>query len=500
MAKSVEPQHNSRNAIEHVAIVRDEHQRAAILEQTFLQDFQRGNVEIVCRLVEKQYIRGLQHQLSDQDASAFSAGKPPNALIQRFTAEEETRRPRRNMNHLVLITHRIAVGSERAAQSNVGIELAILVEIDDAEIFRLAHGAARGFQFTLEQAKKRGFATAIRANEADAHAVGDDEVEMIEQLAIADGIAEVVESDELLGLAIRGGERDSGAGSTSASVHVGEFTDEFVGFVDARFGFGGARFGAAAQPLDLGVNAILQSFLTIPLGVEIQFFRLQERTVVAGNAQRSIFVSRIELDDFVGNILKEIAIVADDHAGERGVEQHAFEPLDAGEVQMIRGFVEEKNVGFAHQSFGDGEAFAPATGERSGFRIEIGERGASEDFGGALQAFAFGDSLLIESFVNYRANCVAGRELGNLADEIEMRAFADGHVASIGKRDAAEDVKESGLAGAIWTNDADAIALGNSERDILKQRNDAVAFGKSLGADDGWQEAASAPGRLTLPE
>ena len=180
------------------------------------------------------------------------------------------------MNHLVLITNRIAVGSERAAQSNVGIELAILVEVDDAEIFRLAHGAARGLQFTLEQAKKRGFAAAIRANEADAHAVGDDEVEMIEQLAIADGIAEIVESDELLGLAIGGGERDSGAGRASARVHVGEFADEFVGFVDARLGFSGARFGAAAQPLDFGVHAILQGFLTIPLGVQIQFFRLQE--------------------------------------------------------------------------------------------------------------------------------------------------------------------------------------------------------------------------------
>ena len=86
VAKSVKSQNNSRNAIEHVAIVSDEHQRSAILEQTFLQDFQRGNVEIVRRLVEKQHIRGLQHQLSDQDARAFTAGKSPNALIQRFSS------------------------------------------------------------------------------------------------------------------------------------------------------------------------------------------------------------------------------------------------------------------------------------------------------------------------------------------------------------------------------------------------------------------------------
>ena len=176
VAKTVKSQHNSGDAIEHVAIVRDKDQRAAILEQAFFQDFQRGNVEIVGGLVEKQHIGGLKHELSNQDASAFTAGKPADALVQRFTGEEETRSPRRDMNHLVLITHRIAVGSERATQRNVGVQLAILVEIDDAEIVCLAHGAARGLQFTLEQAKKSGLAATIRANETDAHSGSDDEV------------------------------------------------------------------------------------------------------------------------------------------------------------------------------------------------------------------------------------------------------------------------------------------------------------------------------------
>ena len=276
MAKTIQAQHDGRNTIEHVAIVSDEHQRAAIFEQTFFQDFQRGNVEVVGGLVEKEHIRGLQHELSNQDAGAFAARKPADALIQGFSGEEETSSPGRDVNHLVLITHRIAVGSECAAQGDVGIELAILVEINDAEIVGLAHGAARGLQFTLEQAKKSGFAATIRSDEADAHSVGDDEVEMVEQLAISDGIAEVVEGDELLGLAIGSGKSDSGAGSTSARVHIGEFADKFAGFIDARLGFCGARFGAAAEPLDFGVNAILQGFLTISLGVEIEFLGLEK--------------------------------------------------------------------------------------------------------------------------------------------------------------------------------------------------------------------------------
>lgn len=75
-----------------------------------------------------------------------------------------------------------------------------------------------------------------------------------------------------------------------------------------------------------------------------------------------------------------------------------------------------------------------------------------------------------------------------------MRAFADGDVAGVRKRDAAEDVEKSGLAGAVGANDADAIAFGNGEGDVLKEGNDAVAFGKSLSADEWWQVAASSPG------
>jgi len=74
-----------------------------------------------------------------------------------------------------------------------------------------------------------------------------------------------------------------------------------------------------------------------------------------------------------------------------------------------------------------------------------------------------------------------------------VRAFAYGDVAGVGERDAAEDVEKSGLAGAVGANDADAIAFGNCEGDVLKKGNDAVAFGKSLGADDRWHVAVCSP-------
>ena len=98
--------------------------------------------------------------------------------------------------------------------------------------------------------------------------------------------------------------------------------------------------------------------------MEIELLCFQKVAVIAGDAQCSVFIGRVKFDDFVGDILKEVAIVADDYAGERRVQQQAFEPLDAGEVQMIRGLVKKENVWFAHKSFGDGETLCASPPER----------------------------------------------------------------------------------------------------------------------------------------
>jgi hypothetical protein len=47
-----------------------------------------------------------------------------------------------------------------------------------------------------------------------------------------------------------------------------------MGLADARLRFAGARLGAAAQPRNLVLDQVLQSFLPLALGVEKFFFLL----------------------------------------------------------------------------------------------------------------------------------------------------------------------------------------------------------------------------------
>ena len=84
--------------------------------------------------------------------------------------------------------------------------------------------------------------------------------------------------------------------------------------------------------------------------------------------------------------------MADDHAGEGRALQGFFQPLDAGQVQVIGGFVEQDDFRLLHQRFGDGEPLAPASRKRLGFGIEIAEAGAAHGFRLASLPFRFGKS------------------------------------------------------------------------------------------------------------
>ena len=84
------------------------------------------------------------------------------------------------MDHAVAIDHRIAVRRERSAQSQIRIDLAALVEVDDAQVFGALDLPLERRDIAAQKLEQRGLAAAIRSHQSDSHAGGDGEVEIVE--------------------------------------------------------------------------------------------------------------------------------------------------------------------------------------------------------------------------------------------------------------------------------------------------------------------------------
>ena len=82
------------------------------------------------------------------------------------------------MNHAVLIENRIAFGSQRATQGDVGIKLAPLIEVHNTKPFGAADMAVAGREFSSQKTQQGGFAAAVRPDQTGPHSGGEDEIQI----------------------------------------------------------------------------------------------------------------------------------------------------------------------------------------------------------------------------------------------------------------------------------------------------------------------------------
>ncbi len=284
----------------------------------------------------------------------------------------------------------------------------------------------------------------------------------------------------MFGLAITRREIDFRVDLAGALVQVREFADHFVRFIDPRFRFRRAGFGAATQPLDFGVHQIGEGVLPFALGVQIFFLRFQEFGVGTLHSQETVGVHPAEFDDVAGDIFQEIAIVADHYAGKLRILQQCFEPLDSGQIQVVGGFVEQHNVRLLHQAFDNRQALLPSAGKRRGWQIGIRKAGAAQRFGSTEVMVGVRDAgALQRSFDDRTASRTLG-EIRNLSNGDQAGAFAYGNITTVRLDRAAKYFEQRRFSRAIRADQADAVAFGNGERNILEQRSRAEPFGQTL--------------------
>ena len=82
-------QHACRDAVEKIAVVADDDQRAGIIREHFFEQVERFEVEIIRRLVENEQIRRLRQRARQQQTAAFAARKLADRRSRLFGLEQE---------------------------------------------------------------------------------------------------------------------------------------------------------------------------------------------------------------------------------------------------------------------------------------------------------------------------------------------------------------------------------------------------------------------------
>ena len=103
-----------------------------------------------------------------------------------------------------------------------------------------------------------------------------------------------------------------------------------------------ASLGRAAHPLELGLHALGELGIAVTLSLDTGGLGLQIRGVVA---LVGIKVTAVDLADPLGNVIQEVAIVCDGKHRALIVMQEVLEPQDRLSVQVVRGLVEQQQVG-----------------------------------------------------------------------------------------------------------------------------------------------------------
>ena len=223
-------------------------------------------------------------------------------------------------------------------------------------------------------------------------------------------------------------------------------------FFDAAldlFGFGGLIAEAADERFQL-----LDALALVAIGcfqlLGALLFLLQKLFVVARIEMHAAIPN---FDDFVDRDVQEIAVVRDQHEGERIVGKILLQPVARFQIQVIGGLIEQQQVGFFEQQFGECDAHLPAAGKFLGAFVpllvreaEAGKHGAHLRFDGVAVAIAEFAVQLMEAIGHLRVLGAGGIQFAHLVRELSHLHFhllqggedrhAFGEHAAAGKREA----------------------------------------------------------------
>ena len=88
------PDDSCREAIQQIAVMADQNDRPAELQQVFLQPFDRRQIQVIGRLVEQQQVRLADQQLGQRQPRPLSAGQRLDDLLPGLAAQPDAQQRR----------------------------------------------------------------------------------------------------------------------------------------------------------------------------------------------------------------------------------------------------------------------------------------------------------------------------------------------------------------------------------------------------------------------
>ena len=233
-----------------------------------------------------------------------------------------------------------------------------------------------------------------------------------------------------------------------------------------------------------------------------------EAGVVAGIALQ---LPVVDVHDHVHHAVEEIAVVRDDEQRAGIALQPVFQPDDGVQIEVVGRFVQQQQVGRAHQRLRQVQPHAPAAGKAGdrllhllqreaqagqqllgarahGIGVGVGQRGV--DFadplavvgglgGGQLGLQPAQRDVAVDRVFERRALQRRGF-LGHVGDPPLARII---DLAAVGMQFVAQQAEQAGLAGAVGADQADLVARVERDVGVFQQRLDAANQGNLLKTD-----------------
>ena len=173
------------HVVQKVAVVAHHHAREGRAREQFFQPQNAFEIQVIGGLVQKQQV-GLQRQL------ARNRQAPLPAAGERFRAHaaiRETRAAQRKVDprgalQIVQTLPRDRFGDDFGCRA-AGFEFGLLRHVAHARVAAHGDGAGIGLDLPGQNLKQRGFARAVRSNQAQPFAIGNAERNILEQHARA---------------------------------------------------------------------------------------------------------------------------------------------------------------------------------------------------------------------------------------------------------------------------------------------------------------------------